>query len=130
MPWIYHQQDGDLYHNKTYVGWGWSGHGTGKNKPDWQSRPNIGPIPRGKYGIEPPFDYRRTKSHPHGTGPYSMRLVPDPRNRMFGRSGFLIHGASTNSAHFGQESDGCVILSRSLRSHIWASGDHTLEVLR
>lgn len=130
MPWIYHQRTGELDHNGKSLGEGWSGHGAGKYNPDMQNRPDIGPIPRGTYTVEPPFDYRRTPAHPHGTGPYSMRLVPNPHNNMFGRSGFLIHGASTNSKHYGQESDGCVILQRWLRQRIWSSGDHSLEVVR
>lgn len=59
-----------------------------------------------------------------------MRLTPGSRNPMFGRSGFLIHGASTNPEHFGQESNGCIILSPSLRHKAGASSDHVLKVVQ
>jgi len=130
MPWIYHQRSGKLYHNEKYVGRGWSGHGTGKDNPLLQSLPGQGPIPRGTYAIGPPFDYRRTHTHPHGTGPYSMRLTPDPHNQMFGRSGFLIHGASENPKHHGQESDGCIVTALWVRHTIGASHDDVLEVMQ
>jgi hypothetical protein len=89
----------------------------------------MGPLPRGSYTIGHPFDYRRTSTSPHGTGPYSMRLTPDAGNHMFGRSGFLIHGPSTNPAHFGQESNGCIILKLPVRHMIGSSSDHVLEVV-
>lgn len=129
MPWIYHQKSGKLYHDDKYIGRGWSGHGAGKNAPNLQSLPTLGPLPRGRYTIGHPFDYRRTPTSPHGTGPYSMRLTPAAGNRMFGRAGFLIHGASTNPAHYGQESNGCVILLSAFRHMIGASSDHVLEVV-
>ena len=130
MPWIYHQRSGDLYHNDKYIGKGWSGHGVGKYNPALQSRPDVGPIPRGAYAISAPFNYQKTQAHPHGTGPYSMRLTPDPHNQMFGRAGFLIHGPSTNPQHYGQESNGCVILPLPLRHRVGVSNDHVLEVVQ
>lgn len=123
-------RSGELYHNDKYVGVGWSGHGSAKNVPDAQTLRGSGPLPRGSYSVGHPFDYRKTHAHPHGTGPYSMRLTPSPKNQMFGRSGFLIHGASTNPKHYGQESDGCIILSLPLRHMIGASSDHVLEVIQ
>jgi hypothetical protein len=129
MPWIYHQKSGKLYHDDKYVGRGWAGHGAGKYNPAMQNVQGLGPLPRGNYIVGRPFDYPRTAGNPHGTGPYSMRLTPNPHNRMFGRSGFLIHGASTSSAHYGEESNGCIILAPSLRHKIGASSDHVLKVV-
>ena len=128
MPWIYHQKTGGLHHDKKLVGIGWSGHGPGKNTPALQNLPKMGPIPRGTYTIGQPFDYHSTKTH-HGTGPYSMRLTPDKGNTMFGRDGFLIHGPSMDPKRYGQESDGCVILTPALRHSIGSSTDHVLEVV-
>jgi len=86
-----------------------------------QDHPMIGPIPQGKYTISgPPFD---TTTH----GPYIMRLIPDPANEMHGRSGFLLHGDSI--IHPGMASLGCVIMPRTIREAVWASGDRTLTVV-
>lgn len=130
MPWIYHQKTGELYHNGQRVGHGWAGHGVGKYNPSLQSQQGTGPLPRGTYTIGHLFNYHRTAASPHGTGPASMRLTPDSSNQMFGRSGFLIHGPSTNPSHYGQESNGCIILPLSLRHRIGTSGDHALEVVQ
>jgi hypothetical protein len=58
-----------------------------------------------------------------------MRLTPAKGNTMYGRDGFLIHGASTNKKHHGQESDGCVILGLPIRHAIGSSTDHVLTVV-
>lgn len=76
-----------------------------------------------------PFDYMKTASTPNGTGKYSIRLTPATGNQMFGRSGFLVHGASTNPEHFGQASNGCIIMPLPIRHQIGASNDHRLEVV-
>lgn len=100
------------------VAQGYSGLGIAKNDPQAEMLPNQGPIPEGKYTIEAPRD---TATH----GPYVLPLVPDPENEMHGRAGFLIHG--DNITH--TASEGCIILARADREHIWTSGDHRLEVI-
>jgi hypothetical protein len=93
----------------------------GKNKPNMQEIPDVGPLPCGYYTITgPPFD---DPKH----GPFVLRLVPDPTNQMFGRSGFLIHGDSIE--HPGAASEGCIILPRNVRQRIWYSGDRDLLVV-
>lgn len=129
MPWIYHQSNSRLYRDKTYVDRGWSGHGTGKDNPAMQSSQNVGPLPVGTYTIGQSFNYRRTPKTPHGTGVHSMRLTPSVSNQMFGRSGFLIHGASANPAHHGQESNGCIVIGLLTRRRIATSGDTQLVVV-
>lgn len=122
MTWIFQQSTGNLTRDGRFIYQGYAGKGNGKVNPDMESVPNIGPLPRGKYIITGhPFH------HPH-TGSYSMRLQPDPHNRMFGRTGFLIHGDSVK--HPGEASNGCIIMPLIIRQRIWASGDKILEVVR
>lgn len=82
---------------------GYSGKGNCRDNPDCQDRPNQGPIPIGKYRVY--------ETHRPGLAAPVFRLVPDPKNDMRGRSGFLIHG--DNPTH--DASRGCIILWRSAR---------------
>lgn len=120
MPWIYHQRNGALYRDGAYVGHGYSGIDQGKDNPDMQSMPDIGPIPRGTYAIGAPFH------HVHA-GSYAMRLTPSGATGTYGRAGFMIHGDSI--AHPGHASNGCIVLNLDVRKRIWESGDRTLEVV-
>ncbi len=122
MPWIYEQATGKLWRNGEVVAFGYSGCGEGKNNCEAQEQHNIGPIPVGSYIIGPPRDIN---GGPHG--PYVLPLVPDPKNEMFGRSGFLIHGDNIHEP--GTASEGCVIMPRDIRTAVWASGDLHLEVI-
>ena len=119
--WIY-SQAGILSRGVGITGFtaqGYSGKGEGKNNSAFQQIQNIGPIPQGKYSIGEPHD-----SPEHG--PFAMRLTPDPANEMFGRSSFLMHGDSLRDP--GEASEGCIIMSRETREHVWSSGDHELQV--
>lgn len=98
----------------NHIGDGWAGHGEGKNNPAMQGVVGVGPLPRGDYHMSEPFD------HPH-CGPYVIRLTPMPGTEMFGRDGFLIHGAATDPAKRGSESNGCAILGRVGREAIVTS---------
>ena len=120
--WIYAQRTGNLTapDGKMLAIPGYSGHGSGKNAPDMQRVPNIGPCCRGWYTITEPFN-----SPLHGS--FAMRLVPNAANEMYGRGGFMIHGDSLSKP--GTASQGCIILSRPVREKIWASGDHRLLVV-
>ena len=120
--WRYQQQTGKLISQSgNVVGAGYSGFGSGKNNPTYQSVASVGPCPEGFYHIDAPVD---TDSH----GPYVLRLEPFAENEMFNRSGFLIHGDSKTAP--GTASHGCLIFAREVRELIWNSGDHQLEVTR
>ncbi|WP_312044275.1 tlde1 domain-containing protein [Erwinia sp.] len=122
MTWVFQQSTGDLTRNGHLVAKGYAGKGPGKFNPNMEGTPNIGPLPKGKYSIiGHPFH------HPH-TGNYSIRLQPDPKNNMFGRAGFLIHGDSMK--HPGMASNGCIVLPGPIRQLIWNSGDKSVEVVR
>jgi hypothetical protein len=99
---------------------GYSGADEGKNNPAMQSVHDKGPIPVGLYTMEAPVD-----THDHG--PFVIRLVPDEKNEMFGRAGFLIHGDSIE--HPGTASKGCIIAPRYARERLWDTGDHQLRVV-
>ena len=120
MTWQYSQSTGRLTWNGRQVGTGYSGAGdNGKNNPRMESVEDVGPIPRGRYRIG------ASQKHPT-KGPITMSLSPDG-HAAHGRTHFLIHGDSI--AHPGAASQGCVILSRDIRSRISESGDTTLEVV-
>jgi len=118
--WIYNQADGTLQHDDEPAGTGYSGFGEGKNNPEMQTLHDVGPIPEGTYEIGPPHN---TDTH----GPHVMALTPADGTETFGRSGFLIHGDSV--AHPGTASHGCIILPRTVRDAISASGDTLLQVV-
>lgn len=120
--WQYEQATGRLRdENGTVQGVGYSGrYPDGKNKPEMQDEQNVGPIPAGEYSIGLPVD---TVTH----GPFVLPLVPDPKNQMFGRSAFLIHGDSVVAP--GTASEGCIIMARDVRQQIAKSGDNVLEVI-
>ena len=126
MTWTYEQSSGRMSNDASeVVGVGYSGGDCGrvpegKNSPQRQSIPDVGPIPCGMYRIGAPVD---TISH----GPYVLPLSPNSSNEMYGRSGFLIHGDSVVSP--GKASEGCIILSRDVRELIGESMDHSLEVV-
>jgi len=120
--WVFQQSTGNLTKDGGFIYQGYAGKGNGKVNPDMENVPNIGPLPKGKYTIiGHPFH------HPH-TGSYSIRLQPDPHNKMLGRAGFLIRGDSVK--HPGEASNGCIVVPLVIRKKIWASGDKILEVVK
>ena len=123
MTWTYKQASGELWHGDPEpVAVGYSGaEPLGKNNPDAQDIPCVGPIPQGNYTITGPPE--NTTSH----GPFVLQLVPDPANEMFGRSGFLMHGDSIE--HPGQASEGCIIMPFNVRQRVWNSSDRDLIVV-
>ncbi|WP_087022278.1 tlde1 domain-containing protein [Thaumasiovibrio subtropicus] len=120
MTWTYYQSTGNLYLDDEFVAQGYSGKGDHKNKPDSEHIVGQGPIPRGKYSIGSPRRSQRT-------GPYVLPLTPIGHSA-HGRSAFQIHGDSISDP--GTASSGCIILTRNIRTKIWDSGDHELEVKR
>jgi len=85
----------------------------GKNNPDMENIPQVGPLPRGIYTLCDPVEYSPL-------GPYAIPLTPDPANEMFGRSDFYVHGDTTPG---GNASEGCIILPRTAREALKNSGD-------
>jgi RHS repeat-associated protein len=135
LLWEYAQNSGKLTYidDKTGVrtlkAIGYAGKGLGKNNANWdnirggKNIPNSGPLPAGKYTFAPMIENYVTS---RGVSlPFTMQLIPDPENEMFGRSGFLAHG--DNSTH--TASDGCLIFDRAMRKAIDESGDRALQVV-
>lgn len=126
---VFEQSTGRLLRDGKLFGQGWSGQPPHKNDSDGQAAQGVGPLPRGRYTISPPY------THPL-LGPVVMKLFPvadtgevaEPYPHMFGRSLFRIHGASADNADF--SSKGCIVMPRSVREAIVASGDTELEVVR
>lgn len=111
--------------NDACVGVGYAGQPPHVNDPNAIEIHGIGPLPSGSYDIQPPID------SPH-TGLYSLPLIPDSNNAMFGRSGFLIHGPNATKDANGQHnsSNGCIVIDRMTRVAIWADPDNKLIVVQ
>jgi hypothetical protein len=122
MTWIYSQKTGILKHNGKFIGKGYAGRGLGYNNPEMEYLANVGPLPKGRYTM-----IELIQSHPT-TGKYSIKLLPASNNKMYGRSGFLIHG--DNSKRNGTASHGCIILDLEYRKQMWESNDRQIEVIR
>jgi len=116
----YSQSTGELKRDGLLVGKGYSGKGSSKNNPKDQNLHGLGPIPRGRYSIGAVILV--TAVH----GPFVIPLTPDPKNQMWGRDGFLIHGDSVVKP--GTASEGCIILDRATRKAIIQAADYDLTV--
>ena len=125
MTWTFEQATGNMIDPTGavvatgYAGGNCGNNPEGKNNPDMQDRPGIGPLPCGLYTLGTPVD------HTH-LGAYAVPLIPDPANDMMGRGDFYLHGDTTPS---GNASEGCIIMPRAIREAVVASGD-TLTVIR
>lgn len=109
--WIYEQSTGRLFKDVVPVATGYSGHAEGVNAPTLESKPDIGPIPQGFYTIG-------KAENDHATGPVSLPLIPDSGTNTFHRSGFRIHGDSTQNAGRKAASHGCIVIDRATREDI------------
>ena len=122
MTWTYQQTTGILKHDGVLISKrGYSGVKGSQFQHNKQNVKDKGPIPVGKYTlIGGPFKH-------HKTGVYTIRLLPDPKNEMFGRDGFMLHGDSGD--HPGEASHGCIVFPKNIRKNVWESGDHEIEVI-
>lgn len=119
--WYYERKTGRLTDSAGHlIGEGYAGHGEGLNNPLLSHVPNVGPLPAGAYLLDNPHD------SPH-TGAFSINLIPDPKNEMFGRSLFRMHGDNNELNH--TASDGCIIMPRRVREFVWHSGVRDLIVI-
>lgn len=117
MTWFYSQSTGELLQDGAFKGTGYSGTGAGRNDPEMQNVPDVGPLPQGDYDIGPEYE----DAH---LGPCVMALTPREGTNTFGRSLFRIHGDNARN----DASHGCVILGPSIRYEISDSGDTELTV--
>ncbi len=92
---------------------GYSGSGLGRNNPNMQDVPYVGPIPQGCWVVGAPTGRR-------GTGPYSLPLTPLPDNDVFSTprdpNSFLLHGPNTRRPN--DSSTGCPIIDWPSRQAI------------
>lgn len=107
-----------------FYGTGYSGRGFARNKPHYCYLQGQGPIPKGWYTLEGPFN-NYVNDQGHHLGNIVFRLVPDKDNQMFGRSGFLIHGDNTKH----DASEGCIVQGPGIRQHV-ARAFNILQVNR
>ena len=120
--WTFEQSTGSLYDpTNNLVEKGYSGNGVWKDDPASQGIHDHGPLPAGVYTIGAAI---ADGGH---LGPFVMPLTPDPANDMCGRAGFFMHGDNITAP--GTASDGCIIMSRTTRVAVNASGDKQLTVV-
>ena len=93
------------------VGYGYSGAVMALNDIHKSNIEMVGPLPAGTYVIENVYDDSRRGNH-------TCVLRPHPDNKMYGRSGFLIHGDTLSESH--NASDGCIITTFAVRSMFMA----------
>lgn len=115
--WIYQQSTGQTWCNGIRAAVGYSGKGQGKNNPEMEVTPSVGPIPRGTYRMGAP-------RWSNQTGPHVIDLEPIGHNA-HGRTALQVHGDSIKTP--GTASRGCIILPRSIRDKM-VMGD-TIEVI-
>jgi hypothetical protein len=120
VSWIYNQTTGQLSLNGIFAGIGYSGKGNGKNNPELEATPKVGPIPCGLWAIGSP------RTDPE-VGEYAMPLSPMPGTETYGRTAFFLHG--DNPEHLGESSEGCIVAPPNVRTRIWQSGVRTLSVI-
>lgn len=107
MHFDYVQSTGRLhYGDYELLVTGYSGDASHKNDPSYQEVRGVGPIPAGWYQIGAAYDDEHR-------GEFTMALIPHASNKMFGRSGFLIHADSV--LHPGTASSGCIIMPAIVR---------------
>lgn len=116
--WTYSQSTGILSNGEP-VGKGYSGHGEGLNNPKLEMVHDLGPIPKGTWEIGMFFNDLHL-------GPCVAALRPISQET-FGRGGFFIHGDNKSVNHTG--SDGCIILSKTLRETIRDSKETFIAVI-
>lgn len=125
--WTYSQSTGQMTNpDGNVVATGYAGGNCGNNpeginNTDMQDQPCIGPLPQGTYTFGQPVP----QSH---LGPFAIPLIPDSSNEMFGRSSFYCHGDTPEMNQ--SASEGCIIMPRNIRNAMWASSDHSLEVVK
>lgn len=118
---IYEQRTGRLFTDEgELLGTGYAGKGEGKNNPDMQATPFIGPLPAGWYTRGAAY------THEH-LGPITMNLTPDEGNEMFGRNLFRIHGDAI--ADPGNASDGCIVQDHDVRMRVSNHPDVRMHVV-
>jgi hypothetical protein len=118
--WTWDQSAGELSRDGQFVSRGYSGRGRGLNNPAMQACVGIGPIPAGRWRLI------SIAADTH-TGPFSILIAPEAATDTHGRSGFRCHG--DNARLDRSASHGCIILPRTVRKAIWASGDRALNVV-
>lgn len=105
------------------MAYGYAGKAPYVNDASATNIPFKGPLPCGTYTFGVPID------KPESTGPFSIPLIPEPQNEMYGRDGFFMHGDSREFAGMQKASDGCPIFARFARESVNSSPDRTLQVV-
>lgn len=116
----YEIKTGNLWLDDKLIGRGYSGHSLFLNDEQMTHMKSAGPIPKGLWHLADWEDHHKK------LGNIVVHLVADLLTQTFGRSEFFIHGDNIKMDH--TASDGCIILSESLRKMLKNSGQTLLTV--
>jgi hypothetical protein len=118
--WTYYIDDGVLLHDGVKIGVGYSGHPPYVNESTAQAIRGEGPLPAGFWTFGEAVE--------HETLGWAIPLTPNIGTFTYGRDGFWCHGDEI--AHPGEElaSDGCMIMSLTIRRLINSDQDKALQV--
>ena len=122
--WKFIQSSGNVYKDDALIEVCYSGFKEGRNNPDLEDVPFVGPIPCGWYTVQ---IIRGNDGQPCDNGSKKApvaRLLPDLDTEVFGRADFEWHG--DNITH--TASHGCIISSHPTREQL-QDGDR-LQVTR
>ena len=118
----YSQSDGTLTNYEVNViANGWAGHGQAKNNPFMENERSLGPLPKGLYRVG------EWQTHPR-LGPLAAPLE-QIEGETFGRSDFWVHGPSRNPDKYGQESNGCIVISKPQREIVHNMNPDFIQVV-
>lgn len=116
---IYVQDSGAIYDETgSKIAFGWAGNHAGRNNPDMQTVPSVGPLPIGLYDVGPWGDAKSVPGYPAHLGPLVASLT-QVEGQTFGRSGFYLHGPG--GADPANCSHGCIVIPRAMREVVAAA---------
>lgn len=126
MPWQWSQSTGILTGPAgTKIAQGYAGNGAGLNNPQMQDAHGVGPLPCGDYLIGDLVDKHVTTEGVTLTN--ALPLIPDPKNQMFNRAGFWVHGDTIAMDY--SASDGCPVVPLWARMQMAQSDDRQFRVV-
>lgn len=112
---------GKVWLDNVLIGKAYSGKKEAIGQTDKENVKGVGPIPEGDWHIS------NWTSDGH-LGPVISRLTPIDVPKLYGRSGFYIHG-DNKSVNF-SASNGCIIMNRKMREKIRDSKASVIKVIK
>ena len=99
----------------------------GKNNPQQQDVPNVGPLPRGAYTVGVWSGTGHPPGYPPNLGP-DIASLTQVSGETYGRRNFFIQGDAQGPTH-GQESRGNIVMPRDARMALKTIAPNTITVV-